>query len=389
MKIVLLGTFDCSKPRTRILRASLRDIDPDCTEIGFDVWHGVGDKSTLSGCGARLTIAARMVVAYPLLMARYLMCGRHDLVVIGYMGLFDVLLLGPLVKLRGKRLVWDAFLSLYDTYARDRAMARESGVIARALRLAERVATRSADRVVMDTKAHSQLMARLHDIPAHKGDAVLVGAEPDAFGAGESPCNRPKSRERLKALFYGQCIPLHGLSTIVEAALSERGQRFDWVIIGTGQEAAAIDAQLNAAAAPHIERIEWIAYEKLQDIIADADITLGIFGTSEKAASVIPNKVYQALLCGKPIVTQASPAMTELIGEGAPGIYLSKAGDASSLLDALDAFASERGTLPEVLHVDLCEAFALARLTEEWRRVLTSTLKSEAIPSRKRGVHAL
>ncbi len=369
MRIAFLGTFDLSKPRTRMLRESLRQIDPDLKEIGFDVWRGVGDKSLVTGIGARARILFRMIAAYPVLIARYLFAGRHDVVVIGYMGLFDVLVLAPLAKLRGKPVVWDAFLSIYDTYARDRGLARESSIVAKALRVMERMAARLADYVVLDTKAHAAMMGRIHQIPSQKLASVLVGAEAGSFASGDRALAGPAG-DRVKVLFYGQFIPLHGIGTIVDAALDPRGMAFDWIIVGTGQEAASIDRRLDEAGADHITRITWIEYEELQRAIGDADITLGIFGTSEKAASVIPNKVYQALLCAKPIVTQESGAMRELAGEGSAGLYLVPPGDPAGLLDALERFAAERGSLPGDLYTDLIPRFAASKRTEDWRAIL-------------------
>ncbi len=59
-------------------------------------------------------------------------------------------------------------------------------------------------------------------------------------------------------------------------------------------------------------RIPWVDYDTLHQHIADADVCLGIFGTSAKAANAIPNKAYQILAVGRPLVTRDSPAIREL-----------------------------------------------------------------------------
>ena len=367
MHIVFWGTFDTGKPRTRILRRSLSRIDPRLTQIHADVWGGVQDKSSLTNAGAKLRRALRWLSAYPRLVCRYCRAERHDIVVVGYFGLLDVIVLAPFARMRGVPMVWDAFLSTYDTLVRDRGMKEENSLSARLVRRTERWAARLADCVVLDTRAHAAMFARLHDIAPEKTAAVLVGAEGEAF----PPIDRKLENDgRMKVLFYGQFIPLHGIDTIVEAALSERGRAHDWTIIGTGQEAVRIDAELGEADAPHIVRRDWVDYPQLVREMQRADICLGIFGTSEKAGSVIPNKAYQALAAGMPLVTRASPAMAELVEGGAPGVYLVEAGDSNALLDGLERFAAERHSLPGALHGSLQDLFSDEGLTSQWRAVL-------------------
>ena len=58
--------------------------------------------------------------------------------------------------------------------------------------------------------------------------------------------------------------------------------------------------------------IDWIQYEELAQKMKEADLLLGIFGTSEKATHVVPNKVFQALAMKKPILTSDTPAIREV-----------------------------------------------------------------------------
>ena len=65
-----------------------------------------------------------------------------------------------------------------------------------------------------------------------------------------------------------------------------------------------------------------------------ADVCLGVFGTSDKAARVVPNKVYDALAAGRPLVTADSPAARELLGDGRDALLV-PAGDGGALAAAL------------------------------------------------------
>ena len=143
----------------------------------------------------------------------------------------------------------------------------------------------------------------------------------------------------LKVLFYGQLIPLHGIATIVEAARLLRDEPIDWLLVGRGQDSALLAGLLAREPLPRVRWIEWIEYGDLLAHIADADLALGIFGTSDKAASVIPNKVFQVLAAGRPLVTRDSPAVRELLVHAPPWVQLVPPGDAASLAAAILAVA--------------------------------------------------
>jgi glycosyltransferase involved in cell wall biosynthesis len=155
----------------------------------------------------------------------------------------------------------------------------------------------------------------------------------------------PPDDAPVKVLFYGQFIPLHGAEVIVRAAQALAGEPFEWVIIGKGQEEQRIRRLLDERPVPHLTWVPWVEYETLRDWIDGADVCLGIFGDSDNAAMVIPNKVYQVIATGTPLITRDAPALRELIDGEEPGLYLVPPGDPAALVDALRRFRRERAAL--------------------------------------------
>jgi len=343
MRVVCWGTYDLGKPRNRILLRGLRDAGVELVEIHKDIWAGTEDKGHVAGAGRKAMLALRWLTSYPGLIWRYLRTPRHDAVFIGYLGQLDVLVLWPFAKLRGVPVVWDVFLSLYDTVVEDRRIVGRGNPLAWALFAWEWLACRAAWRLVIDTAAHADYLSRLYGVAPEKVANVLVGVETEAFA--------PVSAERRSGnetivLFYGQFIPLHGIETIIRAAQASNDLPVRWVLIGKGQEAAKI-RRLLAQAPANVEWIEWVAYEELHDQIARADICLGIFGDTDKAARVIPNKVFQILSAGAPLITRDSPAVRELLSPDMVGVWLIPPASPEALLAAIRQFEEGRRDLPE------------------------------------------
>ena len=88
--------------------------------------------------------------------------------------------------------------------------------------------------------------------------------------------------------------------------------------------------------------MEWIEYELLPAEIQSAGCALGVFGTSPKTSRVIPNKAFQALACGTPLVTADTPAARELLTDGESALLV-PAGDPEALAAAVQRLAADAG----------------------------------------------
>jgi glycosyltransferase involved in cell wall biosynthesis len=332
-RVLLWGTYDTGKPRVRILVDGMRANGIEVDEVHADVWSQVSDKSQLRGMAARVGILCRMLRAYPGLIWRLFRAARPDVVMVSYPGPLDLLVAGVAAARWKVPLHFDVFVSLYDTIVQDRRLLSPGSAAARVLHRLEGFCLRRADLAFMDTETHALRIESLFALAAGSVGSVWVGAELDRF-----PALPPRQRlpgQPLRMLFYGQFIPLHGLPTIIEAARLLRDAPVEWIIVGHGQETARIDAMLEADPLPQVQRVHWVAYEQLIEQMTDADVCLGIFGTSDKAASVIPNKLFQIVAAGKPFITRDSAAIRELFPHARADAVLVPAGDAAALADAV------------------------------------------------------
>jgi len=117
----------------------------------------------------------------------------------------------------------------------------------------------------------------------------------------------------MKVYFLGSNIPLQGIPIIREAQkILENEKDIEWQIF-TGKP--------------------WIPFDEHVERMKQADIVLGIFGVTRKTQMVIPNKVYEGLAVGKPVITADTPAICELLSE--ESVYLIPAGNPKALADAI------------------------------------------------------
>ena len=333
LRILAWGAADLGKPRTRITLAGLKKRGVLIDEIFADIWSGIDDKSQIRGLHRKLKIFWRLITAYPSLIWRYCRAPKHDIVFVPYLGVFDVILLWPFAKMRGAHITWDAFLSLYDTVVEDRKLAAKGGLVAKTIWVLEKLASLAADTIALDTKAHAEYFHEQYRANRSKLTSYWVGAEASFFATPktlENPIDR-----KFRILFYGQFIPLHGIDHIIEAARACDDPDAEWIMIGRGQEEARIRSLLAENPAPKLEWIDWVDYDDLPAQIARADVCLGVFGASQKAARVIPNKVFQIIASRKALITMDGPGAREIFSARHNGLWLVPPADSDAILRAV------------------------------------------------------
>jgi glycosyltransferase involved in cell wall biosynthesis len=252
-------------------------------------------------------------------------------VVAGYPAQLDAPFAAPIARRRRVPLVVDAMISLSDTLLGDRE--RVGKLTGASLGRLDRFAVRHADLLLTDTESHADYFVKEFGARRDRIGVVPVGAEPEIFAGAPQP-----EQAGVRALFYGKLSPLHGLSTVLEAARQPGVPPLR--IIGGGQLKQWLDAELSRDRPPGLEHEDWVPYERLGGEIASAAICLGIFGTSEKARRVVPNKVYQAMAVGRPIITADTPGARELLTDGEDAILVPP-GEAEPLAAAMKRLAAD------------------------------------------------
>jgi glycosyltransferase involved in cell wall biosynthesis len=265
---------------------------------------------------------------------------RPDAIMVLYPGYFDMPLVGAIARLRRIPVVFDIFISLHDTAVGDRALRPAKSVTGRLTRKLDRWACRSARLVLADTPAHADYFAELTGVPRERFRVLWLGAREDVFHPISGAAPQPNL-----VVFHGTFIPLQGLETIVRAAKLLEPDGIRVRLIGDGQERQLIDALIEELDVRNVELMGIRPLEEIPFEIASASLCLGIFGTTPKAARVVPNKVFECLAAGRPVVTADTPAIRSAFSNE---VALVPAGDAEALATTVRSLLGDPRRLAEL-----------------------------------------
>jgi len=313
IRACLFGTYNATHPANRLLAETLAAAGCELSTCHQPLWEGTRDKmASFFAAPSLVRLAIGYVAAARRLRSAWRAQPLPELLVTGFNGQLDVLL-GRRLAGRRVRHVFAPLVTLTETLVEDRRVYRRGGLRARLAATLDRWTLASADLVLLDTDAHrtwvgEQLGAAAATATLHLGAEQSFAPAPPRVRAASDP---------LRVLFYGQYVPLHGTTTIVEAAAAiGAGNGVEVTMIGTGPDRVATEALARSRGCTHVRFEDWVSYERLPERLAGCDVALGIFGASAKAEMVIPTKVYQAAAVGRAVVSRDSPALREIFTPG-------------------------------------------------------------------------
>ncbi|OGG58829.1 hypothetical protein A2765_00410 [Candidatus Kaiserbacteria bacterium RIFCSPHIGHO2_01_FULL_56_24] len=317
MKVLFFGIYDPKYARNRVLREGFERNGWTVTEVRVDPreYRGLSKYWQL----AKLAMRARRE--------------KFDMVLVCFPGQTVM----PLARLLfGKRAVFDAFLSLYDSNVFDRRVYGAWSIRGRRDWLLDAWSSRLAWKVLLETNAHIDYFVETFHVPREKFERIWISADDTVFKPADVP-----EEARFTVHFHGMFIPLQGVSYIIRAAALLRDEDIRFRMIGAGQD---FDAAKRLVAELKLEdSIEFtgkVPVEKVPEYMAKAQVVLGIFGDTPKTKRVIPNKVYEAMAMGKAIITADTPVVHELPG-AAEALSLVPVADPQALADAICALKDD------------------------------------------------
>ncbi len=336
-RVLFFGTYDMERhPRVKVLQEGFAAHGWLVEECNIPLGDTTEDRVALLERPWRTPAAAlRVARSWRILRRRARRTPPPDVVVVGYLGHFDVRLARRLWP--NRPIVLDQLAFAADTAVDRRARSR---VLVNLLERVDRDAMAAADLVILDTEESMELLPNGAE---HKTVVVTVGS-PAAWY--KPPTLGPPGPMRV--VFFGLYTPLQGAPVIGRAIALLTGADVEFTMIGRGQDMDA--TRTLALPNRRVTWLDWVGADQLADVVASHDVCLGIFGTGPKGGRVVPNKVYQGAAAGCAVVTSNTPVQRAALADSA--IYVAP-GDAGALAAAIYRL----GDNPRQLWVARCAAY--------------------------------
>lgn len=331
MRVLFFGTYDAQRhPRIGVLRQGFMQLGAEVVELNKPIGFDTATRVKMLRQPWRPPLAlARLLRRWFWLWKQARRIGQVDVIVVGYLGHFDVHLARRLW--RDRPLVLDYLISMRAT-AIDRAIRNR--FVLRVLGWIDDMALGCADIVVLDTEEHRSLLPP----DGHAKSLVIhVGAQEDWF---LEP--RRKTTGIPSVIFFGLFTPLQGAPVIGVAIklLSDRGVFPRFILVGTGQDYDATRRAVGSA--DNVRWVDWLDPAELRRTVSSSDICLGIFGITDKGRRVVPNKLFQGAAAGCALVTSRTPPQERLFDGVA--IFVPP-GDAVALADRIESLVADHARL--------------------------------------------
>jgi glycosyltransferase involved in cell wall biosynthesis len=242
-------------------------------------------------------------------------------------------------KLKKIPLIYDYFISKFQTYYSDRKVFSHENKLFKLLKYAflyclDYFECLLSDKIILDTNTHIKYFNVKFNLRKNKFRRIFVGAEP-IFRISNKLVKKREDNDKIKVGFWGTYIPLHGIEFIIKAAnILKDDKRIIFSLLGRGQTYKKILELAESLKLKNLEFHDIVPLKQLPNFISECDIALGIFGKGEKALCVIPNKIFEAIQMKIPIITSNTPAINELLSHR-ENIFLCQRADPKSISEGI------------------------------------------------------
>jgi glycosyltransferase involved in cell wall biosynthesis len=221
------------------------------------------------------------------------------------------------VCFRPKKIIVDAFISIYDTVVVDREILSAKSISSRILKGIEGRLYSMADLVIADTIENVEFLVNTFSLSKKKVTFLPLAINEKVYLKKQVDDNLKSENHRFRILFVGTFVPLHGIKYICDSLRLIRDEIIDFVFIGDGQQARILERCIKDLEGEKIRILwhkGWHSSNFIYKEIKQSDLCVGIMGNRQKTDRVWPFKNYIYMAAGKALVTADTAVSNRIKG---------------------------------------------------------------------------
>lgn len=201
---------------------------------------------------------------------------------------------------------------------------------------------RQADRVIVNSPGYVQ---HVEERGGRQVEVIPNSADPAMFSPEDDGMDFRRSQgltDKFVVLYAGAHGMSNDLGVVLEAArqLQARRPQVRFVLLGDGKEKASLIQQATRMRLDNVLFLPPAAKTAMAGILAGADACLGILKPVEAYKSTYPNKVFDYMAAGRPVVLAIDGVIREVVEAAGGGIFCPP-GDPEALAVAIERLATD------------------------------------------------
>ena len=198
----------------------------------------------------------------------------------------------------------------------------------------ERFLYNHADRIIVNSPG---FIPYIRDICGKTPDLVPNGADEEMFAGADGTAFREQYglKDDFVVMYSGAHGPANDLETVLNAAdmlRDEAGIRF--VFVGSGKDKPRLEALSAERRLGNVLFVPPVPKEQIASVMAAEDAGLAILKRLDMFKTTYPNKVFDIMACGDPVICQIDGVIRDVVEENRAGVFV-EPGDARALAETV------------------------------------------------------
>ncbi len=205
----------------------------------------------------------------------------------------------------------------------------------------ERFLYRHADMVVINSPGfHDHVKQR----GAKRIELIPNGADPEMFdpqAKGESLASKLGLKGKFLVTYAGAHGVSNDLGVVLQAAkLLEREAKIHFLFVGDGKEKTNLQQTARSFGLRNATFLPPVTKLGMKEVLAASDACIAILKPIEMYKTTYPNKVFDAMAAGRPVICAIDGVIREVVEKGRAGIYC-QPGDPKAMAEAIRMLAKD------------------------------------------------